>query len=42
MQNSSELGYLLSSSSLNAGDYDEQRSSVRALAFEQGMDGDRI
>ena len=39
MQNSSELGYLLSVSDLNSGSYDEARTSVRALAAERGIDG---
>ena len=42
MQNSSELGYLLSTSTLNDLDYDVNRTSVRLLAEEKNMEGEEL
>ena len=39
-KNSTELGYLLYISDLDDGNYDAERSSIRALATETGLSGE--
>ena len=41
-QNSTELGYLLSTAQLNSGDYDSAKSSVRQLARRLGKSGKEV
>ncbi len=41
-QNSTEMGYLLTTEELNAGDYDEEKTSVRLLAEDTGLDGETL
>ena len=41
-QNSTELGYLLSTAELNSGDYDSAKSSVRQLARRLGKSGKEV
>ncbi len=36
------MGYLLTAVQLDAGDYNEEESSVRLLAEEQGMSGEEL
>ena len=42
LQNSTECGYLLSRTTLNEENYNEEKTSVRTLAQESGLDGEQL
>ena len=41
-QNSTEMGYLLLPEELDAGDYSAEKTSVRLLSEETGLDGETL